>query len=373
MMSQFSKTNKSSIMKSSQRDANAENGRKTNIYKRRPMSVFDNNRVVNNYTMATNKPIDICNQKGAPKAVKVPFSHQNTIDKRRQTVVKQPFKDINKIQSKLEKNLYKLEMRSNVSPDRMYSDATTATASHDERRISIYLRALEEITKSNPESMGWFMYIRENLEKLFHSLIYKKKEQNESLSDQIENIKKETTKERKLKENIELKNTELQAQIDKIIAAKQEEEAKFKKALSQLKNKHQDSLDEISNKNSSVKGKVQKLMKLNEQLSQQVKVLRKREIEIVKRWDLDDVDLVTERLKILKTSQSYKKNSKKRNKVPKLDLTRVYEIQNEQNEEYEEEEEEEEDEFLTQHKGYFVGDDGLVTSDSMQRELELQK
>jgi hypothetical protein len=154
MMSQFSKTNKSSIMKSSQRDANAENGRKTNIYKRRPMSVFDNNRVVNNYTMGTNKPIDICNQKGAPKAVKVPFSHQNTIDKRRQTVVKQPFKDINKIQSKLEKNLYKLEMRSNVSPDRMYSDATTATASHDERRISIYLRALEEITKSNPESMG---------------------------------------------------------------------------------------------------------------------------------------------------------------------------------------------------------------------------
>ena len=59
MMSQFSKANKTSIMKSSQRETNPENGRKTNIYKRRPMSVFDNNRVVNNYTMGTSKPVEI--------------------------------------------------------------------------------------------------------------------------------------------------------------------------------------------------------------------------------------------------------------------------------------------------------------------------
>ena len=173
MMSQFSKTNKVSIMKSSQRENYPEKGRKTNIYKRRPMSVFDNNRVVTNYTMGNSKCIDPGINKTNAMAARVPFSQQNTIDKRRNTLHKQPFKDINKIQSKLEKNLYKLEMRSNVSPDMMYSDATTATASHDERRISIYLRALEEITKSNPETMGMLMYIRENLEKIFHSLIYK--------------------------------------------------------------------------------------------------------------------------------------------------------------------------------------------------------
>ena len=206
MMNQLSQTNKVSVMKSSQRENNPEKGRKTNIYKRRPMSVFDNNRVVNNYTMGGNKPVEPAIHKINAMAARVPFSHQNTIDKRRNTVHKQPFRDINKIQNKLEKNLYKLEMRSNISPDRMYSDATTATASHDERRISIYLRALEEITKSNPDSVGLFMYIRENLEKLFHSLIYKKKEQNENISDQIESIKKEITKERKLKENIELNN-----------------------------------------------------------------------------------------------------------------------------------------------------------------------
>lgn len=39
----------------------------------------------------------------------------------------------------------------------------------------MYLRALEEIGKSNPEVSGLFLYIRENLEKLFHSLLYKKK------------------------------------------------------------------------------------------------------------------------------------------------------------------------------------------------------
>ena len=38
-----------------------------------------------------------------------------------------------------------------VSPDRNYSDATTATGSHDERKVSIYLRALDEVSKSNPE------------------------------------------------------------------------------------------------------------------------------------------------------------------------------------------------------------------------------
>jgi hypothetical protein len=34
----------------------------------------------------------------------------------------------------------------------------------------------------------------------------------------------------------------------------------------------------------------------NVRLAQEVKVLRKREIEIIKRWDLDDIDLITDRL-----------------------------------------------------------------------------
>lgn len=46
-----------------------------------------------------------------------------------------------------------------------------------------------------------------------------------------------------------------------------------------------------------IQKKVDAQMAINQELALQVKSLRKREIEIVKRWDLDDIDLVTERLK----------------------------------------------------------------------------
>jgi hypothetical protein len=77
-----------------------------------------------------------------------------------------------------------------MNPDRNYSDATTATASHDERRVSIYLRALEEFAKSNPECHQLIMYINENMEKYFHNLIQKKSE-NDKISIQIDNVNKQ--------------------------------------------------------------------------------------------------------------------------------------------------------------------------------------
>lgn len=206
MMSQFYQTNHSMLTDKSltKRKANFDKERKANVYQRRPMSVFlDNSRAVTNQTMCNDIKLDgIGGHKLSVKPTKIPLSQQNTIDRRNATYNKYPFRDIGKIQNKLEKNLYKLKMRSNISPDRNYSDATTATASHDERRISMYLRALEEVAKANPESMSLFMFIRENLEKLFHSLIYKKKEQNESISEQIDTLKKEISKEKKRKEKL---------------------------------------------------------------------------------------------------------------------------------------------------------------------------
>jgi hypothetical protein len=114
--------------------------------------------------------------------------------------------------------------------------------------------------------------------------------------------------------------------------------------------------------------KVARQMERNKKLGGLVKELRKREIEIVKRWDLDDIDLVTERLNMFRSHESKSKPSgrevkilfvetkkpksrkKKHPKIPKLDFTRVYEIQQEQNEDYEEEEEEDEEEYS--HNGY---------------------
>ena len=105
-------------------------------------------------------------------------------------------------------------------------------------------------------------------------------------------------------------------------------------------------------------------MEVNKRMSMYIKNMKKREIEMIKNWDLDDFGLVTERLMMLKSQESDSKPSgmakqlssnletqkkkpvatKRNPKIPKLDFTRVYEIQMEQNMEYEEEEEEDEEE-----------------------------
>lgn len=324
--------------------------------------MFDNSRAVTNQTMCNELQFEATkNPKLNVKPAKVALSQQNTIDKCSTTAYKTVFKDLNKIQNKLEKKFYKLEMRSNMSPDRNYSDATTATASHDERRISIYLRTLEEVATSNPDSRSLFMYVRENLEKLFHSLLHKKKEENEHISSKIEALKKELQNERKLKQKAVQLNESCQQEI---------------KASAQSKNSDDflETLQEKMDKNQDLKRKIERQEALNQQMAAQVKALRKREIEIIKRWDLDDVDLVTERLKILKSSTSAmdgKKNPKKRCRVPKLDFTRVYEIQHEQNEEFEEEEEEDEEEDM-QGEYYHEGHSTHL-SESAHRQVELQK
>lgn len=53
-----------------------------------------------------------------------------------------------------------------------------------------------------------------------------------------------------------------------------------------------------------MKAKIEEMESNNASLANAVKKLRKREIEIIRRWDLDDIDLVTERLEFLKSETS---------------------------------------------------------------------
>lgn len=162
--------------------------------KKRPMSVFDHSRAMANQTMWNDMKFDVLgNHKLSMNPLKAPLSQQSTIDRQSATGYKNVFKDIKKIQ-------HKLQMRSNVSPDRNYSDATTATASHDERRISIYLRALKEVARSNPEFSSLFKYMADNIETLFHQILSNKKDENKALTQKIEDMKKQVSEERKKKE-----------------------------------------------------------------------------------------------------------------------------------------------------------------------------
>lgn len=158
------------------------------------MSVFDQSRALNNQTMLNEFHFD---RMGHPQInsnpAKVALSQQSTIDRRNAYTQAAAFRDIKKIQ-------HKLEMRCNVSPDRNYSDATTATGSHDERKVSVYLKALGEIGKSNPECSSLFNSIHEILDSQFQTLLNKKKEENDYMTDKIEAIKKEIIEQRSTKE-----------------------------------------------------------------------------------------------------------------------------------------------------------------------------
>lgn len=68
------------------------------------MSVFDHSKQVKNQTMCNEFNFDVLeNQKMSGKSAKAPLSQQNTIDRRSASRYHEVFRDVNKIQNKLEK------------------------------------------------------------------------------------------------------------------------------------------------------------------------------------------------------------------------------------------------------------------------------
>lgn len=115
--------------------------------------------------------------------------------------------------------------------------------------------------------------------------------------------------------------------------------------MEQVRDEYGYSIEDTKEKAKDLQRKIIRQSKFNKQMALQVKAMRKREIEIVKRWDMDDIDLQTDRLQnlLMLEPPQVKKIKKVKSKVPELDFTKVYEIQIQQNEEYEEEEEEDEE------------------------------
>lgn len=76
------------------------------------MSVFDHSKT--NWRLMYQDPNqEKLNNKINLKTTKIPLSQQNTIDKRSSSNYEHAFRDATKIQSKLESNLYKLEINRN--------------------------------------------------------------------------------------------------------------------------------------------------------------------------------------------------------------------------------------------------------------------
>ncbi len=106
----------------------------------------------------------------------------------------------------------------------------------------------------------------------------------------------------------------------------------------------------------------------------EVKWLKSQTEEILKRLDLDEIDLQTERLKIFFTSgaNSWKSSLKKELLVPRLDFSKIFEWREQQNqeeeeEELDEEEFEEEDDIKSEYNEYFAAGTDLHTDSSATR------
>jgi hypothetical protein len=78
----------------------------------------------------------------------------------------------------------------------------------------------------------------------------------------------------------------------------------------------------------------------------QISWLHSREDEIIKRLDLNELDLHTERLDIYGVKKSQQSSSKKprKHKIPRLNFAKLYEMQEQEDQEYESEEDEQEPE-----------------------------
>lgn len=87
-------------------------------------------------------------------------------------------------------------------------EKSETTAIHEERRIGMYLRAIEELGQSNMEHQELLYYIKNNIKSLFDILNYKNNAEI-ILNEQRINIEKE----KKHKENLEKMYDALQKEL----------------------------------------------------------------------------------------------------------------------------------------------------------------
>lgn len=114
---------------------------------------------------------------------------------------------------------------------------------------------------------------------------------------------------------------------------------------------------------------------------EQIEWYRKREVEIIKRMDLDEIDLITERLSVFGVDVSRRREEAKRNypRIPKLDIEKCYKIKQREDEEgedegeYEEEEIEIEEDIKSSQKKFFQDGSALVSDASAERREELKR
>ena len=227
----------------------------------------------------------------------------------------------------------------------------------------------------HPASSQLFLALKDGIEDSLQQLISRKKFDNIKLADQFVGAKKQLKKIKIEREALESWYFEMQERLKEIEVANQKIEGKLKEQATQLTSEHKFNLQQKDKEYSVLKSQILPQESKRDELVDLLDKLRKKQVSLhgkygrtkggdpkgsmpsdidyIKSMDLDDIDLITERLcKYGLTfdnsthSQKQRKMQIKRPKIPKLDLDIVFRMLEEDNEheEYEEEEEEMEEE-----------------------------
>ena len=225
--------------------------------------------------------------------------------------------------SNIEKSLKKQVkvIDSQKSKSENYDDESTKFSTEiEESKVNLFVRSLNDISNLHPSSCQLFTTIKEGIDDCLQRLLSREKFKDICLQDSLNKAKKELTKEQVEREALECQYFEMQERT-KVTKKLDSEQRQLESHLSQLENDEKNYHDQIS-------------------------WLHSREDEIIKRLDLNEIDLVTERLDIYGVKKSHHSSSKKprKYKVPKLNFAKLYEMQEQEDQEYESEEEEQEPE-----------------------------
>lgn len=242
--------------------------------------------------------------------------------------------------SNIEKNLK--QMNEAISQDGKVQQT-------DYDKLQYFLKSLAEIAELQPSSKHLFTMIKEGVEDCFQRLVSRENFKNILLRESVNKIQQEMKNETVNDKPIAGQNLETRELIGEI-----------KKVDSNYK--------QLKNQFSQCEADHKKYL-------EQIQWLKDREEDIINRLDLDEIDLVTERLWIYGVAErktAEKKPLKTYPKIPKLNFEEVYRMQaKDQEEDYEEEEEETEEDNYSSKK--FFKDGKVLASDDSHERLEKLK
>jgi hypothetical protein len=242
----------------------------------------------------------------------------------------------------------------NIEGGRPSTDSKIASSrvdtENDEMKINCMMKGIGEIADLHSSSHNFFSFIKEGIFDCMKRILSREKFKNISLMDTLMKINKEVDKTKIEREALECKLIEMK-----------EKQMLYKQADIEYK---------------ELKKQYVKCEHDRKKFTEQIDWLKDREEEVIKRMDLNEIDLFTERLGIYGVDVPEEQNPKpmKRHpKVPRLDFEKLYQMMEYDNEEeYEEEEEEAEEDVKSSQKKYLQDGSALVSNDSEERMLELQ-